>query len=88
MFARLTTETKHAFKTTEFWSFVAVAAGILIAAEMIGDGDGGTAAGDAFPAQRAWLYIAIVAAACRTTSRVAATATTTTGGRSTGLVRT
>jgi hypothetical protein len=63
MFARLTTETKHAFKTTEFWSFVAVAAGILIAAQMIGDGDGGTAAGDAFPAQRAWLYIAIVAAA-------------------------
>ena len=62
MFARLTTETKHAFKTTEFWSFVAVAAGILIAAQMIGDGDG-TAAGDAFPAQRAWLYIAIVAAA-------------------------
>jgi hypothetical protein len=63
MFARLATETKHAFKTTEFWSFVAVVAGILIAAQMIDDGDGGTAVGDAFPAQRAWLYIAIVAAA-------------------------
>lgn len=63
IFARLTTETKHAFKTTEFWSFVAVVAGILIAAQMIDDGDGATAGGDAFPAQRAWLYIAIVAAA-------------------------
>ena len=57
---RLTTETKQAFKTTEFWAMVALIAGILIASAMVGDGnDGG---GDAFPAVRAWLYVAIVGA--------------------------
>lgn len=57
--ARLTTETKHAFKTTEFWAMVAVIAGILIASAVVDDAEG--AAGDAFSAQRAWLYVAIVA---------------------------
>ena len=59
VFVRLTTETKHAFKTTEFWAMVAIAASILIASWIVDDGDGG----DAFPAVRAWLYVAIVAAA-------------------------
>lgn len=60
--ARLTTETKHAFKTTEFWAMVAVIVGILVASAMIGQGDGnGSDTEDAFPAVRAWLYIAIVA---------------------------
>src|SRR3954447_5558438 len=60
-FARLTTETKHAFKTTEFWAMVAVIAGILVASALVGaDPDGGRNH-DAFPAQRAWLYVAIVA---------------------------
>ena len=59
MFARLTTETKHAFKTTEFWAMVAIVAGILIASWIVDDGAGG----DAFPAARAWLYVAIVASA-------------------------
>jgi hypothetical protein len=58
---RLTTETKHAVKTTEFWAMVAIVVGILLAAKLIGQGDGnGKADVDAFPAVRAWLYIAIV----------------------------
>ena len=59
--ARLTTETKHAFKTTEFWAMVGVIAGILIASAVVDAGEGAGAAGDAFSAQRAWLYVAIVA---------------------------
>ena len=59
VFARLTTETKQAFKTTEFWAMVAIVGGILIASWIVDDGDGG----DAFPAVRAWLYVAIVASA-------------------------
>ena len=59
--ARLTTETKQAFKTTEFWAMVAIVAGILIATWVIDDGGG--ANGDAFPAVRAWLYVAIVGSA-------------------------
>lgn len=59
---RLSTETKHSLKTTEFWAMLAVIAGILIASGIVGQGDGtGNANVDAFPAQRAWLYIAIVA---------------------------
>jgi len=61
--ARLTTETKQAFKTTEFWAMAAVVAGILLASWMVWEGDGGADAGDAFPAVRAWLYVAIVAGA-------------------------
>lgn len=65
---RLTTETKQAFKTTEFWVMVVVVIGILIASAVIGDsGDGNGAAdenqSDAFPAVRAWLYVTIAAAA-------------------------
>jgi uncharacterized membrane protein YdcZ (DUF606 family) len=59
--ARLTTETKHSSKTTELWAMLAIVAGILIASWLIDD-DGGTG-GDAFPAQRAWLYVAIVGSA-------------------------
>lgn len=58
---RLSTETKHASKTTEFYAMVVVILGILIAAAMIKGGDtGGT---DEFIARQAWLYVAIVAAA-------------------------
>jgi hypothetical protein len=63
VFARLTTETKQAFKTTEFWAMVAVVAGILVAAWIVGDDDGNANAADAFPAVHAWLYVAIVAGA-------------------------
>jgi hypothetical protein len=59
---RLTTETKHSTKTTEFYAMVAVIVGILIASWIVGQGDGnGKASVDAFPAVRAWLYVAIVA---------------------------
>jgi hypothetical protein len=54
---RLTTETKHSLKTTEFWAMVAIVAGILIASAIVG-GDGGD--GDQFRARAAWLYVAIV----------------------------
>ncbi len=57
--ARLATETKQAFKTTEFWAMVAIVAGILIASWVVD----GSESGDAFPAVRAWLYVAIVASA-------------------------
>src|SRR5919199_340090 len=58
---RLATETKAAFKTTEFWSFLAVVAAILVSAAAIKGGDsGGT---DEFIARQAWLYVAIVTAA-------------------------
>jgi hypothetical protein len=56
---RLSTETKNAFKTTEFWAMVAVIAGILVAAALIKGGD--TSGTDEFIARQAWLYVAIVA---------------------------
>ena len=67
-FDRLTTETKQAFKTTEFWAMVAVVVGILIASAIIGETDDGGGSGDenqadAFPAIRAWLYVTIAASA-------------------------
>lgn len=58
---RLSTETKHSTKTTEFWAMLAVIAGILVSAALIKGGDsGGT---DEFVARQAWLYVAIVAGA-------------------------
>jgi hypothetical protein len=58
---RLTTETKHSSKTTEFYAMIAIIAGILIASWLVGQGDGNARANvDAFPAARAWLYVAIV----------------------------
>ena len=68
-FTRLTTETKQAFKTTEFWTMVAVVIAILIASAIVGESDsGGNGSGeenqvDAFPAVRAWLYVTVAAAA-------------------------
>jgi len=59
---RLATETKSAFKTTEFYAMLAVVAGILIASAIVDQGEGtGASTTDAFPASRAWLYVAIVA---------------------------
>jgi hypothetical protein len=58
---RLSTETKQAFKTTEFWGFVGVIAAILISAAVIKGGD--TRGTDEFIARQAWLYVAIVAGA-------------------------
>lgn len=58
---RYTTETKEAFKTTEFWLTIATIAGILISAAAIKGGD--TSGTDEFIARHAWLYVAIVTAA-------------------------
>ena len=53
---RLTTETKQAFKTTEFWAMAGVIVAILVSAAAINGGDtGGT---DEFIARQAWLYVA------------------------------
>jgi hypothetical protein len=58
---RLATETKAAFKTTEFYAFVVVVVAILVSAAAIKGGDsGGT---DEFIARHAWLYVAIVTGA-------------------------
>ena len=58
---RLTTETKQAFKTTEFWAMLGVIVAILVSAAAIKGGD--TGATDEFIARQAWLYVAIVAGA-------------------------
>ena len=58
---RLVTETKAAFKTTEFFMTVGAVVAILISALVIKGGDtGGT---DEFIARQAWLYVAIVVGA-------------------------
>src|SRR2546430_1938268 len=55
---RLFTETKAAFKTTEFFAMIAGIAGILIAAASIGATEGHP---DKFIGSQAWLYVSIVA---------------------------
>ena len=52
---RLTTETKAAFKTTEFVAFLTVLAGILVAAAIVDESDAG-----GFGAKQAWLYATIL----------------------------
>jgi hypothetical protein len=54
---RLSTETKAAFKTTEFYSYVVVLAGLLIAGLMTSAGDGHD---DRFQAHQVWLYATIL----------------------------
>jgi hypothetical protein len=55
---RISTETKAAFKTTEFVAFLAIVAGILISAAVIKATSGHR---DVFTAAQAWLYVSIVA---------------------------
>ncbi len=57
---RLATETKAAFKTTEFWLLVLLIPLLLIAANSIEIKEGGT---DYFTADKVWLYITILASA-------------------------
>ena len=52
---RLSTETKAAFKTTEFFAFVAVLAGILIAGQVVDSADAG-----GYGAKQVWLYATIL----------------------------
>ncbi len=58
--SRLSTETKHALKTTEFWAYLASVAGVLAASWIVTSGNGGADNGDAFNASRAWLIVAIL----------------------------
>jgi hypothetical protein len=54
---RLSTETKHALKTTEFYAYVVTFVMILIAGNSIESAEGGP---DRFAADKVWLYIAIL----------------------------
>jgi hypothetical protein len=56
---RLSTETKSAFKTTEFWIYIAAVAGVLIASAVV---DTTRQHVDYFRADRAWLYIILLTA--------------------------
>lgn len=55
---RLSTETKSAFKTTEFVAYVVVMAGILIAGAVTKASSYG--GHDPFRADRVWLYVTVV----------------------------
>ena len=54
---RLSTETKAAFKTTEFFAYLAVVVGLLIAGNTI---EGQEAGGDYFAADKVWLYVTLL----------------------------
>ena len=53
--SRLATETKAAFKTTEFFAFLAMVVGVLIAAAVVDQADAG-----GLGARQAWLYVTIL----------------------------
>ena len=53
---RLTTETKHAIKTTEFYAYVVTFALILISGAVIKEKNNV----DAFRADKVWLYVTIL----------------------------
>ena len=52
---RRSTETKASFKTTEFFAFLVVLAGILVSAAMVDESNNG-----GFGAKQAWLYATIL----------------------------
>ena len=52
---RLATETKASFKTTEFFAFLAVVAGVLIATAIVDQADAG-----GLGARQGWLYVTIL----------------------------
>jgi len=54
---RLVTETKASFKTTEFFAYLAVVVGLLIAGNTIEGQEGGA---DYFAADKVWLYITLL----------------------------
>ena len=54
---RLATETKAAFKTTEFYSYIVVLAGILLGGLLTSAGDGHD---DRFQAHQVWLYATVL----------------------------
>jgi hypothetical protein len=59
---RRSTETKAAFKTTEFIAYVVITVAVLIASLVVdgnGNGDNGSG-GDYFRADRAWFYVVLL----------------------------
>lgn len=54
---RLTTETKTFFKTSEWWTYVAILVALLIAGNTIEGEEGGA---DFFAADKVWLYVTIL----------------------------
>jgi hypothetical protein len=54
---RLATETKASFKTTEFFAYLAVVVGLLIAGNAVEGQEGGT---DYFAADKVWLYVTLL----------------------------
>jgi hypothetical protein len=52
---RLATETKSSFKTTEFFAFLAMTVGVLIAAAVVDESNAG-----GMGAKQAWLYVTIL----------------------------
>jgi hypothetical protein len=54
---RLSTETKSFFKTSEWWTYVAILIALLIAGNSIEGEEGGA---DVFAADKVWLYITIL----------------------------
>ncbi|GLY21427.1 hypothetical protein [Micromonospora sp. NBRC 101691] len=51
------TETKNAFKTTEFWVYVAAVIGVLAASQLVGRNSAGV---DIFRADNAWFMITLL----------------------------
>jgi hypothetical protein len=54
---RLSTETKAAFKTTEFWIFIACAVGVMLAGLLVKDTAGHN---DYFRMDKAMLYVVVL----------------------------
>ncbi len=54
---RSATETKPAFKTTEFVVYLVAVVGVLVASALVGDSDG---RGDVFLADKAWFYVTLL----------------------------
>jgi hypothetical protein len=54
---RLVTETKASFKTSEFFAYLAVVVGLLIAGNTVEGQEGGA---DYFAADKVWLYITLL----------------------------
>ena len=54
---RLTTETKAFFKTSEWWTYLAIVIAILIAGNSVEGEEGGS---DFFAADKVWLYITLL----------------------------
>jgi hypothetical protein len=54
---RRPTETKAAFRTTEFVAYLVTVAGVLLASYLVGDADG---RGDVFLADKAWFYVTLL----------------------------